>query len=167
MNGLIGLTENAPAYAIMGNHEWWTNPDRWRRELIRSPINYIEGSVLHLSVKGVNLCLRGLGDAFTGHDKPVPFSSSCTGLKLTLTHDPYGVQRSPEEGIYFAGHTHCGQIKLPLIAPYWTPTEASQEYWYGYRSDGDKEWITRSGVGTTILPFRLGTNSAIELVKVR
>ena len=103
MNGLIGLTENAPAYAIMGNHEWWTNPDRWRRELIRSPINYIEGSVLHLSVKGVNLCLRGLGDAFTGHDKPVPFSSSCTGLKLTPAHDPYSAQRSPEEGIYFAG----------------------------------------------------------------
>lgn len=156
----------APTYGVMGNHEHWTEVGAWYREFRDTDIHIIEGRAEVLSIRGQEICLRGLGDAFTGNYRHVDFSPDCKGINITITHDPLGVQRASESGIYLAGHTHCSQIDLPLIPAFWTPTDASEEYWCGYGSNGDRHWITSAGVGTSILPFRLGTNPSIELIEV-
>lgn len=163
---LSKLSQEARTYAVLGNHEDYSDPYQWTQTLVRSPVQLSEGHVDMLTIRGVNVCVRGLGDAYTGNYLHVPFSQDCTGLKLTLTHDPYAVQNDPETGFYFAGYTHCGQISLPLIGAPWTPTGASQDYWCGYGRDADKQWITSSGVGTTCIEVRIGTTSSVELVEM-
>jgi len=163
---LSKLSQEARTYAVLGNHEDYSDPCQWRQTLVRSSLRALEGHLDMLTIRGVNVCVRGLGDAYTGNYLHVPFSQDCTELKLTLTHDPYAVQIDPETGLYLAGHTHCSQIKLPLITPFWTPTEASQNYWCGYGIDADKQWITSSGVGTTFIDVRIGTNRSVELVEM-
>jgi len=160
------LSGIAPTYAVMGNNEHWTEVEGWYREFRGTGIQMIEGRSEKLSISGQEICLRGLGDAFTNNYHHVDFSPDCMGINLTITHDPLGVQRAPERGVYLAGHTHCSQIDLPLIPAFWTPTEASKGYWCGYGSDEDKQWITSAGIGTSVLPFRLGTQASIELVEV-
>lgn len=166
INGLEPLSKRAPTYVVLGNHEVYTNREGWLSGLSRSALEVVEGLISVSSVGGVNVCIRGLGDAFSGHYNHVPFDSECTGIRLTLTHDPHAIQLDPEDGIYFAGHTHCGQIRLPFIPPFWTPTGASEEYWCGYGIDGDKQWVTSSGVGTTAIDIRIGTISSVELVEL-
>jgi predicted MPP superfamily phosphohydrolase len=164
---LSKLSQEAPTYAVLGNHEDYSNPYQWIQALVRSPVRFSEGHVDMLSIRGINVCVRGLGDAYTGNYLHVPFNPDCTELKLTLTHDPYAVQSDPETGLYLAGHLHGGgQIILPLIGAPWTPTEASQDYWCGYGRDGDKQWTTSSGVGTTFIDVRIGTTSSVELVEM-
>jgi predicted MPP superfamily phosphohydrolase len=163
---LSKLSQEAPTYAVLGNHEDYSNPYQWIQSLVRSPVRLSEGHVDMLSIRGINVCLRGLGDAYTDNYLHVPFSPDCTELKLTLTHDPYAVQSDPETGLYLAGHLHAGQWSLPLIGPLWMPTKASKEYWVGYGSDRDKQWITSSGVGTTFIDVRIGTTSSVELVEM-
>ena len=97
---------------------------------------------------------------------PTPWQQDCTGIKLTLTHDPYAVQSDPESGVYLAGHLHSGQISLPLIGPLWMPTKASEEYWVGYGTDGEKQWVVSSGVGTTFIDVRIGTTASVELIEL-
>lgn len=156
----------APTYAIMGNHEHWTEVDAWYREFKRTSIQIIEGRSEALNIRGQQVCIRGLGDAYTGNDRLVDFSPDCKSINLTITHDPVGVQRAPQGGVYLAGHTHCSQVVLPLIPAFWTPTAAPEQYWCGYGSDGDKQWVTSAGVGTSVLPFRLGTQASIELIEI-
>ena len=164
IDSLERLSEGRRAYITLGNHEAYTDPNRWIRSFSDSSMRFIEGQSEIINIRGVQLCIRGLGDAFTDNYRHVPFSPDCRGIKLTLTHDPYAVQSDPESGVYFAGHTHCGQIRLPLIGAPWMPTKASEEYWCGYGSDSDKQWITSSGVGTTLIDVRIGTIASVELI---
>lgn len=166
IDSLERLSESLRAYVTLGNHETYTDPNRWIRSFSDSSMRFIEGQSEIINIRGVQLCVRGLGDAFTGNYRHVPFDQDCTGIKLTLTHAPDAVQSEPESGVYLAGHTHCGQIRLPLIGAPWMPTEASEEYQCGYGSDGDKQWITSSGVGTTFINVRMGTTASVELIEL-
>jgi predicted MPP superfamily phosphohydrolase len=166
IDGLERLSEGRRAYVTLGNHGHYTHTEKWLTALSRSSLELIEGYSQVITIRGVDVCVRGLGDAFTDNYRHVPFSDDCTGIKLTLTHDPEAVQIDPESGVYLAGHTHCGQISLPLIGAPWMPTKASEEYWCGYGSDGDKQWITSSGVGTTFIDVRIGTRASVELIEL-
>jgi len=160
------LALTAPTYLILGNHEHWTEADAWLREFRNSDLQVIEGRSELMRVKGHNVCIRGTGDAFTGNLKQVTFSTDCLGVNITVTHDPLGVQSASERGVYLASHTHCSQIDLPLIPAFWTPTDASEDYWCGYGAFGNKQWITSAGVGISVIPIRIGTQAAIELVEI-
>jgi len=161
------LTDIAPTYTVLGNHEWWTNGPKWIDAITDSQIVLIEGKQLSLTVKNRLLCLRGLGDAYTDHYQPLPFSSDCTGLKVTLTHDPYAVELDDQLGIFLSGHTHCSQIKLPLIPPFWTPTKASQDLWCGWTLHNGRASFTSAGLGTSIIPIRIGTTSGFDVITIR
>lgn len=115
IDGLEGLSEGRRAFVTLGNHEHYTHTEKWLMALSRSSLELIEGYSQIITIRGVDVCIRGLGDAFTGNYRHVSFQDNCTGIKITLSHDPYAVQSDPESGVYFAGHTHCGQISLPLI----------------------------------------------------
>ena len=166
IDSLERLSEDGRAYVVLGNHSVYTNRNRWVQGFSDSSMSFIEGQSEIVNIRGVQLCIRGLGDAFTGNYRHVPFNQDCEGIKLTLSHDPYAVQSDPESGVYLAGHTHCGQINLPFMGAPWMPTKASEEYWCGYGSDSDKHWVTSSGVGTTFIDVRIGTSASVELIEL-
>ena len=102
----------------------------------------------------------------TDHKEPLHFPDTCQGLRITLTHDPIAIEQDPEPGLYLAGHTHCGQIRLPFIHPNWAPTSASPEYVCGVGASGNKVWLTTPGVGTSVIPFRFEAPASIELITI-
>jgi predicted MPP superfamily phosphohydrolase len=64
----------------------------------------------------------------------------------------------------FAAHTHCGQIRLPILGALWMPTEAPREATCGLYQDTKRLlWVT-AGVGTSILPIRIGAQSEWDLL---
>jgi len=153
----------APTYAILGNHEWWTASD-WGTAITGVGIDLIENQQLSLNFEQGRICLRGLGDAYTGHYLPQPFTPTCIGIPVTLTHDPLVIESDDQSGLYLAGHTHCGQIRLPLIGAPWAPTRASEEYQCGVGATDQKVWLVSAGLGTSVIPFRFGTDATIEHV---
>ena len=157
------LAAIAPTYTVLGNHEWWTAPD-WYQTLSSAGISVIEGRQESISFKQGKVCLRGLGDAYTGHYKRIPFEPSCFGIPINLTHDPYAIELDDQSGLYLAGHTHCGQVRLPLIGAPWAPTQASEEYQCGVGHSEDKAWLVTAGLGTSVLNLRFGTTPSIELI---
>jgi len=163
LTALGALPKAAPTYAILGNHEWWTAND-WGAAISGVGIELIENQQRSLNFEQGRICLRGLGDAYTGHYQPQPFTPTCTGIPITLTHDPLAIESDDQSGLYLAGHTHCGQIRLPLIGAPWAPTRASEEYHCGVGITDKKVWLVSAGLGTSIIPFRFGTDAAIEHV---
>jgi hypothetical protein len=55
-----------------------------------------------------------------------------------------------------AGHTHCGQIRLPWYGAVSTMSEYGDRYACGRVDEAGKTLIVGAGVGTSILPLRLG-----------
>ena len=163
LTALGALPQIAPTYTILGNHEWWTAND-WEAAITGTGIELIENQQRSLNFEQGRICLRGLGDAYAGHYHPLPFTDTCKGIPITLTHDPLAIESDDQSGLYLAGHTHCGQIRLPLIGAPWAPTRASEEYHCGVGAADNKVWLVSAGLGTSIIPARFGTTAAIELI---
>ena len=157
-----------PVFAVMGNYETISLGESWREVLSAVGINVLHNQNAQLEIRDQRLCIRGLGDAFTKQLRFIGFPPSCEdATKLTITHDPAGAFEAGVRGIIFAAHTHCGQIHLPLLGAIWIPTDAPRPATCGrYEDEVRMLWVT-AGVGTSILPLRLGVQAEWDLLTLR
>lgn len=164
---LLSVLPSSKTALVLGNYESWDSRDAWRSELEDTGIVVLENDVSTLETSAGPVCVRGLGDFYSGNYQETSFPPECEHLsKLTITHDPAAAFQPGVEGLIFAGHTHCGQVSLPLIGPLWAPTKAPREAWCGLYQDELRTLWVSSGVGTSILPVRLGTRSEWDLIEI-
>ena len=154
-----------PYALVLGNYETWTDRKSWLDAFTAQGIPALENQTIVL--RGDKpICVIGVGDAYTGHNKGVSIPSDCSQYPMIqLTHDPSAAFKSNSSGIWLAGHTHCGQVRLPLFGPLWVPSEAPKESHCGLYEDEVKKVFVSSGVGNSVLPLRFLAQSQIEIVK--
>lgn len=89
--------------------------------------------------------------------------------RILLSHHPDVVLdlldcggRTPD--LVLAGHTHGGQVAIPGLGPILTDTRLGRRYDRGsFTIEGIRLFVT-AGVGTSILPFRLGAPPDVACV---
>jgi predicted MPP superfamily phosphohydrolase len=149
-----------PWFATLGNHDYWTDPQRITDALVGAG-----GSVLtnrstqleDLHIAGIDSCWGGSPDAAAALEG-VPE----TAPTVVLGHEPW-LATLHTRFLHIAGHTHAGQARLPIpklgsrIAQLWMP-RYSMPYPAGiYRRD-ERSWAyTTSGVGYSTISWRLAT----------
>ena len=106
-------------------------------------------------------CFRGLGDAFTGQLRYADMEE-CRGRPKIRCPRSAGAFHRKVKGVVLAGHTHCGQIRLPLIVL--VPSDAPNDATCGVYEDNDRLLWVSSGVGTAFA-IRFGTQSQWNLWK--
>lgn len=157
---------SAPAYAVYGNHDHWRSASETKTALARARVTLLDND----AVAAGPLVLGGLDDAFTDRaDVTATLAAmrSLPGAKLLLSHSPDPFPQVPGEvGLMLAGHTHCGQIAPPLIGPLTTYSEHGERYGCGRIDEAGKTLIVGAGVGTSILPLRIGAVPDMWLVEV-
>lgn len=162
----------APTYAVLGNHDWWTDAARIDRELANAGVAVLtnrnvlvegrNGARLHLA--GIDSCWGGTPDvssALAG----IP-NEACT---VVLGHEPW-LATLHDRFLHLAGHTHAGQVRLPVfgdaVARMYMP-RFSQPYPNGLARRGDRSWAyTSSGVGYSTVSWRLLTPPEIVVVNL-
>ena len=83
---------------------------------------------------------------------------------LVLVHEPAffkWLQARPV--LMIAGHTHGGQIKLPIIGA-WSVNDFYAAHQRGVFIERRQRMIVSSGLGTTLLPLRIGVPPEIVLL---
>jgi predicted MPP superfamily phosphohydrolase len=67
--------------------------------------------------------------------------------------------------LVLAGHTHGGQVRLPLVPVFWLPRGSGRflEGWYAER--GSRMYVSR-GIGTTFLPIRFLCPPELAIITV-
>ena len=153
-----------PYALVLGNYETWTDRQSWLDAFTAHGIPAIENQTIVLQ-DDKPICVIGIGDAYTGYDKSVSVPPDCSQYPMIqLTHDPAAAFKPNSSGIWLAGHTHCGQVRLPLLGPLWVPSEAPEESHCGLYEDEVKKVFVSSGVGSSILPLRFLAQSQIEII---
>ena len=128
ISSMLGQFTEVLLFAVLGNHEM--DKLQWSIELQHAGITVLRNQVVVLPEHA--LCLRGLGDAYSGSFRYIDFPDECEGSKkLSFLHDPAGAFHPLMRGYVLAGHTHCGQINLPVLGPIWVPSAAPPEAWCG------------------------------------
>jgi predicted MPP superfamily phosphohydrolase len=144
------------AIGVFGNHDHWRGLPDIRTGLGAAHIRLLQNDAISIGP----LSLGGTDDAFTGNDNvraTVDAMRRHVGARVLLSHSPDVVPRVPPDvSLILAGHTHCGQIRVPLIGAVSTMSKYGERFACGLSSDGPKRVITSAGLGTSILPLRLG-----------
>lgn len=144
-------------YAVLGNHDHWRSAPEITTALRVANVRILQNDA---AAEGP-LQLGGVDDDFTGRadvGKTVKIMRSGRGARLLLSHSPDVVPHTPADiSLVLAGHTHCGQIRLPLIGAFAYMSEYGDRFACGLVVEGSKRIIVSAGVGTSLLPLRLGT----------
>jgi predicted MPP superfamily phosphohydrolase len=111
------------------------------------------------------VAVAGVDDLSTGRpDVAAALAGIAPGQPvLLLMHEPDGFAAVPRSvALTLAGHTHGGQVRLPLVGALLTNTRLG--YVRGRYVVGGRTLIVSSGVGTSVLPIRLGVRPEIVVV---
>ena len=155
-------------YAILGNHDWWHDIKGARAALEQVRIPIMENDAVLLGEPGRRFWLAGLGDQlaywlgpnrFKGVDD-LPGTLNKITTKdpvILLAHEPDIFPQVPGRvALTLAGHTHGGQIRLPLVPPFWAPSEYGARFAYGHIVEQGRHMIVSGGLGTSKVPLRIG-----------
>lgn len=144
-------------YGVLGNHDWWYNGEKVRRAFDAEGIRILEDDVVEVKWRQGSFWLVGLADKWTRRQHiPETIAKVPAGSPIiALTHNPdVFPQVSTAVPLLLAGHTHGGQVNLPLIGTPITPSDYGQRYAAGHVFENDHHLFVTSGIGTSIMPVR-------------
>jgi predicted MPP superfamily phosphohydrolase len=165
-------------HAILGNHDWWFHQSEIRLALARANIPLMENDAALLGESGARFWLAGLGDQLAiplGHgrfrgadDLPATMAKIASDDPVILmVHEPDIFTRVPDRvSLTLAGHTHGGQMRVPLIWPAFVPSRYGARFAYGHVVEGGRDLIVSGGLGTSVVPMRIGVPPEIVHVEV-
>lgn len=149
-------------YAVYGNHDHGGNGTRRYAKIMKeSGFNLLINSHERITLKnGEKINLTGVDDIVLGHPN---FEKAFKGIEETqyqlfITHAPDVVEYVKNEPIdlQLSGHSHGGQVRLPVIgAPFTVPY--GKQYIKGLYEVPEHNGMllyVNSGIGTSQLPYR-------------
>jgi uncharacterized protein len=161
------LTAPLGVYAVLGNHDFWNEADEVARALEREGIELLRNANTLLSVRGEGVVLAGIDDLGVGAadlDRALR-GADPKRVRLLLSHNPGIIRRAALRAVDFvmAGHTHGGQVHLPVMgAP--SMYKHPKEFVSGLASLGGTQIYVNRGLGTVIVPVRVGSPPEVTVV---
>ena len=126
-------------YFILGNHDWYLDPMAIRREFVRLGWTDLSQQIVSIpsasDASSVPLILCGDETPWMGVH-PNLAGTPPEAFRILVSHTPDNIDWARENGIHLmlAGHTHGGQIQLPILGPVYSPSRydcrfASGVFW--------------------------------------
>jgi len=85
---------------------------------------------------------------------------------ILLTHTPDIFPKVPSDvNLTLAGHTHGGQVRLPLLGALIVPSDYGNKYSSGLIEEKGKKMIVTNGIGVSILPIRFNCPPEIVVLE--
>ena len=164
---------NAPegVWAVLGNHDHYTDPELTRRALERNHIKVLTNANTTLRRGSDSIQLSGIDDwSWNGTDWPRAFDGLKTNSPtILLSHQPLVLDfaEAQKASLILSGHTHGGQINLPWLGAPARFVTKDLRYAQGLFRRGDTQLYVSSGTGVIGLPVRLGVRPEIAVLRLR
>lgn len=167
---LLGLKSRLGSFAVLGNHDVYTDPDFVAETLKAQGISLLQNSKQALEEHGARIWLLGTNDAVLSNcDVEATMAGiPAAEIKILLAHEPDIADHSAKLGIdvQFSGHSHAGQVRAPGLPPLYLPP-LGKKYYAGYYRVGGLQLYTNRGIGTVGVPFRFLCPPEVTLITLR
>src|SRR5262249_55004813 len=138
--------------------------------LTRAGIRVLEDTSVSLTTPSGPVWVAGVSDFWSGkHDvnralRAIPSDGAPI---LLITHNPDIFPEVPKRVLLtLAGHTHGGQVRLPLIGSPIVPSRYGQRYVMGHIQEDGRDLFVTTGVGTSGIPVRFGVPPVISVLTI-
>lgn len=166
--GLARLTAPLGVYAVLGNHDHWTDARAVRHALEAAGARELRNRAHRLERAGHSLYLCGVDDYWERH---ADLDRVMDGLPeaacaILLAHEPDYADISAATGrfdLQLSGHSHGGQVALPLVGPVILPTYA-EKYPSGLYRVGRMWQYTSRGLGMVAPRVRFNCRPELALL---
>jgi predicted MPP superfamily phosphohydrolase len=164
---LSRLSSSFPTFAVLGNHDYWTDVETVRHILTSSGTTDLTNAVSTLKRGEDSLHICGVDDIWEGDARLDDVISQLGdgGPAILMAHEPDFADTSAATGrfdLQLSGHTHGGQVVLPFIGPPILP-HLGRKYPSGLYQVGEMIQYTNRGVGMARLPIRINCPPEITL----
>lgn len=159
------------SWAVLGNHDHYTDPELTTRALERNQIKVLNNANTTLRRGPDALQLAGVDD-WTWN--AANFSRAFYGLRndiatVLLSHQPrvLELEETQNVSLVLSGHTHGGQINLPFLGSPARFAISDLRYAHGLFRRRETQLYVSSGTGVIGLPMRLGVRPEIAVLRLR
>jgi uncharacterized protein len=165
-------------FSVLGNHDWYEDERAVRAGLQQVGIPVLENQAVKIDKGKHRFWLAGLGDQLAkrsrgrqgGVDDLPGTMRQMMGDQdpiVLLAHEPdIFIDVPARVAVTLCGHTHGGQVYLPLIGRPVIPSGFGQRFAYGHIVEGGRNMIVSGGLGLTGIPVRFGVPPEIAIVTV-
>lgn len=169
------VRSGVPVVGVLGNHEWYGDAPAMRRALEAIGVAMLDNGRVFLDAvtrrlmpdhdDRACLCIAGVGDLL---EDVVDAHAALGGVpphvpRLVLAHNPDTAEipafvgvGAPRVDLMLSGHTHGGQVRLPLLGTPGIPSAFGQRYAGGLCRGPRFPVVVSRGVGMSIIPVRFG-----------
>jgi predicted MPP superfamily phosphohydrolase len=161
---------SAPVYAVLGNHDYWTDGQGVRQALERNGYGVLRNGHSEITLRHSPFSIVGIDDVITGHaDHRRAFRGARKhGSRIVLTHVPTMADRAAEHGeaLILAGHTHGGHVNIPRVTA-GIAARFGNRYLAGFFRVGNSLLYVNRGIGSSSVPIRAGAPSEVAILTLR
>lgn len=168
---LASLSAPEGVWAVLGNHDHYTDPELTTRALERQHIAVLNNAHTTLRRKADSIQLSGIDDwtwnavdwvrAFSGLERKTP--------TILLSHQPavLDFEQTNNVALILSGHTHGGQLSFPFLGAPVRFVTPEIKYARGLFRRGDTQLYVSTGTGVIGLPLRLGVRPEIAVLRLQ
>ncbi|UPT62827.1 MAG: metallophosphoesterase [Hyphomonadaceae bacterium JAD_PAG50586_4] len=157
------------AVAAIGNHDSWYGRGAVTTALQDAGVAALWNRHIVIRRSGGAIVVAGIADAWTGDPD---FAAALDGAPentdtIVIGHNPDSFPDMPDgPALMLAGHSHCGQVTLPLIG---RPASVvhNRAYECHLVQENGRTLYTTGGIGTSTLPVRFLTSPEIVIITLR
>ncbi|HEU5450379.1 MAG TPA: metallophosphoesterase [Terriglobales bacterium] len=167
---LAALRAPLGVVAVLGNHDVGTDPIFIAGALHDRGIEVLRNRALPLERGGARVWIAGLDDA-ENNLLDIPRALAPVrdeAAVILMVHEPDVADQAARYAVdlQLSGHSHGGQIAVPLLGPPYLPPLA-RKYWRGLYRVRDLQVYTNRGIGTVGVPMRFQAPPEITLFTLR
>jgi predicted MPP superfamily phosphohydrolase len=149
---LSQLNPGRGTFAVLGNHDHRQGPEIVAKALAEAGVQLLRNRGITIQIGHDSIYLAGIDSVWGGKPSPVAAFENKRGdpVSIVTVHEPdYIRELAPHfpVDLQLSGHSHGGQVRLPLVGALVLPP-MGEIYDMGLYRVGDAQLYTTRGVGT-------------------
>jgi len=165
-NELNKIESTLGNFAVSGNHDY--EFIKYFESILSDNFTILNNEEKLIYYKeNTPISITGFKDSSEGKPNYELLKSENNYFRFVLIHEPDEFDKIKDYNfnIMFSGHSHNGQIRIPLLGKIYTP-KGAKKYYEEYYNMNNKELFISNGIGTSGINIRFMSEPTINLYRI-
>tara|TARA_R100001143_G_scaffold63581_1_gene72413 strand:+ start:20054 stop:21223 length:1170 start_codon:yes stop_codon:yes gene_type:complete len=163
-------------FAVLGDHDYWNNPDSITEVLDRHDVRVLWDENLRIDHNGHSVKITGITQLYSRNIAPVSLNTLLSdrdknAVNILFAHQLTDrmIEQSKVSGVHLilGAHTHGGQIRIPFFFYKATAARAETKYVNGSWILDQMLLSINNGLGFTLSPVRYNAPAQVTMITLK